>query len=74
MSLERLHRKLRFSPKMGGNREEVTLPCSFVGQLIYLVMFSENSTNVELRQEIAALEEQAEEILKQPVRITQGTP
>jgi len=32
--LDQLHRKCRHDPKMGGNTETITLPCSLVARLI----------------------------------------
>jgi len=35
-NLDRLHRKCRHDPKMGGNTETSTLPCTLVARLIGL--------------------------------------
>jgi hypothetical protein len=36
--LEKLNRKMRFDPRMGGNTEAVTLPCTFVSRLIGMAL------------------------------------
>lgn len=34
--LQELHQKLRFPPCMGGNREQVTVPCRFLARLLVI--------------------------------------
>jgi hypothetical protein len=64
MSLDQLRRKLRFAPKMGGNREMVALPCAFVSQLIYLFQFHADEGSSATMDGLAA------ELLKKPIEIT----
>ena len=64
MSLDQLHRKLRVAPKMGGNREMVTLPCGFVSQLIYSLLLHADEADA------AMLDARAAELMKTPIKIT----
>jgi hypothetical protein len=52
---------------MGGNREMVTLPCSFVSQLIGLALWR---IDPDKETEAARLDVQAAELLKEPLKIT----
>jgi hypothetical protein len=54
---------------MGGNREMVTLPCTFVARLLWLALWR---IDPDKEAEMARLETQAEELLKGSIKITMG--
>jgi hypothetical protein len=54
---------------MGGNREQVTLPCAFVARLLWLALWR---IDPDKEEEMARLDAQAEELLKGSIKITTG--
>lgn len=69
-NVEKISRKLRFPPKMGGNKEVVTLPCSFVSRLILFAEIASQSDDKAIQQELIHLDNQAGSIIEHGVNIT----
>lgn len=70
--MEQLERKLRFPPKMDGNKEMVTLPCSFVSRLLFIAQMARVYIPRDLERELLYVDQQATEIVKSGVKLTQG--
>lgn len=66
--IEALARKCRFDPKMGGNREQITIPCTLMRNILYSLLYATYS--LRSREELESINTEVMALLDEGVKIT----